>query len=174
MTKLLCPVSRIGYCAVLLFLVACGRSEPTVYRPPSPQAQFQNSTAAAATQPVASVAPTANLPCTNQLVYMEDLTIPDGSEVQPRASLDKRWKVRNDGTCNWNDQYQVKLVAGAEMGALPEQALYPARGGVEFVIRMQFTAPGETGVHRSAWQAFDPNGEPFGDPFYIDVTVAFP
>jgi hypothetical protein len=167
-------VSRVWCCAVLLFMVACGRSEPTAYRPPSPQAGPQGAALQAATPATVAqpaVAPTANLLCTDQLVFVEDLTIPDGSEVQTGARLDKRWKVRNGGSCNWDDRYRVKLVAGAAMGALPEQALFPARGGTELIVRMQFVAPTEAGPYRSAWQAFDPQGDPFGDPFYIDVTV---
>jgi hypothetical protein len=39
------------------------------------------------------------------------------------------------------------------------------------VLRMVFTAPQEAGTYRSAWQAYDPDGGPFGDPFYIEIVV---
>jgi hypothetical protein len=104
-------------------------------------------------------------------VFLEDLTIPDGTQVAPGEPLDKRWRVQNGGTCNWDQTYGIQLIGGPELGAPNEQALYPARSGSEAVIRMLFTAPEEPGVYSSAWQAHDPNGNPFGDPFFIEVEV---
>jgi hypothetical protein len=91
--------------------------------------------------------------------------------VTPGQTLDKRWQVQNSGTCNWDNRYRMKLIAGPEMAANPEQALFPARSGASLVIRIVFTAPNEPGTYRSAWQAYAPNGEPFGDPFFIEVVV---
>jgi hypothetical protein len=102
---------------------------------------------------------------------LEDLTVPDGSLVTPGSTLDKRWRVENSGTCNWDEKYRLKLVSGLEMGAQTEQALYPARSGTQAVLRIIFTAPEEPGPYRSAWQAYDPHGEPFGDPIFIEVIV---
>jgi hypothetical protein len=79
--------------------------------------------------------------------------------------------VLNSGTCNWEASYAVRLVAGPDLGAPPEQSLFPARSGTEAVIHMIFTAPQEPGVYRSAWQAFSPTGEAFGDPFFIEIEV---
>jgi hypothetical protein len=112
--------------------------------------------------------------CVDNLLWVEDLTVPDGSLVDPGSSLDKRWKVQNNGTCNWDKDYRVKLVGGPSLDASEEQALYPARSGADALIRMVFTAPQEPGAYRSAWQAFTPGGAPFGDPFYIDIVVQSP
>ena len=57
------------------------------------------------------------------------------------------------------------------MGAATEQALFPARAGSQATIQIIFTAPGEPGIYSTAWQAFDPNGEPFGDPVFMEVNV---
>lgn len=118
--------------------------------------------------------PTPTLPCTDVLSFIEDLSIPDGSQVAPNASLDKRWSVRNNGTCNWGEGYTMRLVSGLEMGAAPEQALVPARSGTDTVIRIQFTAPPDPGTYTSAWQAFNPAGQPFGDQFFINIVVTQP
>jgi hypothetical protein len=90
------------------------------------------------------------------------------------TALDKRWQVRNSGTCNWDLGYRVKLIAGPAMAAPIEQTLYPARSGSEATLRILYTAPTEPGTYRSAWQAYDPQGEPFGDPFFIEVIVIQP
>lgn len=110
-------------------------------------------------------------PCLDSLSYLSDVTIPDGTIVAPAASVDKRWEVENSGTCNWTSRYRLKLVAGAEMGAKPEQSLLPARSGARVELRIQFTAPETPGTYRSAWQAFNPNGQPFGDAIYIEIVV---
>jgi hypothetical protein len=105
---------------------------------------------------------------------VQDLTVPDGTLASPGAQLDKRWKVQNSGTCNWDERYQLRLVSGPELGALAAQALYPARSGAEATFRILFTAPREPGVYQSAWQAYDSNGDPFGDLFFIYIEVEAP
>ena len=158
----------------LILLSACGSGEqatPTqeVYRPPTQ--------AATATSPLVTTTevevdrPTPEPACTNALWFFQDLTIPDGTQVLPGDRLDKRWLVQNAGTCNWDERYQIRLEAGPNMGVPAVQALYPARSGLELTIRMNFIAPDEPGTYRSAWQAYDPEGLSFGDPFFIEIVV---
>lgn len=110
--------------------------------------------------------------CSNGLSFIRDVTIPDGTVVNPGELLDKRWDVHNSGSCNWDQRYRVKLIAGPGMGMAVQQALIPALSGTEVTIRMIFIAPEESGNFRSAWQAYDPQDIPFGDPFFIDIVVA--
>ena len=115
--------------------------------------------------------PTSAPVCVNSLLFLNDQTIPDGTVVVPGERLDKRWEVRNNGICNWDDRYRVKLIAGPGMGLPVQQSLYPALSNTDIVIRMVFIAPNEPGNYRSAWQAYDPQDTPFGDPFFIDIVV---
>ena len=85
--------------------------------------------------------------------------------------MDKRWEVKNSGSCNWTDGYTLRLIAGVDLGSQPQQALYPARAGTHAVIRLVFQAPIEPGNYRSAWQAYAPSGDAFGDPVFIDFSV---
>jgi len=122
-------------------------------------------------QPIPTSSPTATPPCTDSLAFVEDLTIPDGTIVSPGASVDKSWLVQNNGTCNWDLRYRLKFAGGLEMGATTEQALYPARAGNQATIKITFTAPNEPGTYSTAWQAFDPFDEPFGDPVFMEIIV---
>jgi hypothetical protein len=170
----------------VLFLAACGPRDSTKTTKGVGQSYFQPPTLAAiaplsSPTPVGHGAIGADSPqlnptpqCTNNLTYIQDITIPDGTPVTPGQTLDKRWRIQNSGTCNWDEHYRMKMVAGPGLGAPVEQALYPARSGSEAVIRIMFTAPADTGAYRSAWQAYDPQGEPFGDPFFIEVIVTNP
>lgn len=156
-----------------LWLTACSAaadSTPEIFRPPSPAGV--SFSPVPTVPPVATAVPTnPSLECTDNLSYLEDLTVPDGSLVLPGQAIDKRWLVENNGTCNWDEGYRLKLIAGDALGASPEQALFPARAGAQVTLRILFTAPLEAGTYRSAWQAFDPQGELFGDPIFIEIVV---
>jgi hypothetical protein len=117
------------------------------------------------------VKPVSTPACLDNLTWVADVTIPDGTEVTANSSLDKRWEVTNSGNCNWDERYRLRLIAGPALNAPQEQALYPARAGTNSVIQILFQAPAETGEYRSAWQAYNPDGQPFGDPIYIDIIV---
>lgn len=110
--------------------------------------------------------------CINDLRYIDDLTFEDGTIVTPGQEIDKQWLVQNNGTCDWEEGYRLALIGGEPLGAPEEVALYPARAGAQAVLRIPFIAPSIAGRYLSAWQAFDPNGTPFGDTVYLDITVA--
>ncbi len=171
----------------IFFVAGCG-SQPDaaagqipvsseVYRPPT---LAPTQPAAVTELPIATLVSTrialtprvtATVTCTNSLTYQSDLTIEDGSISNPGQILDKRWEVLNSGTCNWNENYSLRLINGAELGLAPTQLLFPALAGSEFMLRLVFTSPTEPGNYRSSWQAFDPAGNAFGDPVYIEINV---
>jgi len=110
--------------------------------------------------------------CEDKLTFLEDINYPDGTVVKPQATIEKQWKVKNSGVCDWNDRYKVKFKEGDILEAKEEQPLYPARSEDEFVIKIIFKAPIQPGYYRGVWQASNPDGMLFGDPFYIDIIVA--
>jgi len=163
-------------CSLIIFLISliligCGAFNflPTqsVYIPPTLAASPQSLQTPLPTDIPATPTPS----CRNNLTFIEDLTLPDGTVVNSGETLDKRWQVENNGTCNWEAGYTLRLITGPDMDATPEQALYPARAGTETTIRVIYTAPSESGIYRSAWQAYDPEGEAFGDPIFIEIVV---
>ena len=144
----------------------------------STRSDLPTQTSAAPTIPPLSNAPTESSirasptpDCDNGLQYVADLTVPDGALIARGSTIDKRWQVKNTGTCNWDERYKLELLAGTELGLPKDQSLAPARAGVEIVIRLMLTAPFTPGVYTSAWQAFDPLGSPFGDVIYIEFQV---
>jgi hypothetical protein len=148
---------------------------PGLYLPPTPAITSiplgEKNEAGEATSTLSAPVPTLAVNCNNSLVYLEDITIPDGSPANAGEALDKEWRVENAGTCNWDSSYRIKLIAGPALEAPNEQALYPARSGSQATIRIVFTAPAEAGRYRSAWQAYDPQGAPFGDPIFIEFII---
>jgi hypothetical protein len=191
-------VIRITYCVFLLSLLllsACApTATPTYFIPPTaPNAGPTEATSIAfststpltidpsggqALDATATLeeAPTFELPsptppCTNVVTFLEDVTIPDGTVIAAGEAFVKQWRVKNDGTCDWDDSYLLKLVSGDALGAPTETALYPARAGAEVVIEMNLTAPVDAGSYHTVWQAFAPDGTPFDQPIYVDFVV---
>ncbi len=121
--------------------------------------------------PAPPATPTA---CVNDLRFVADETLPDHSQVQPGQELDKAWRVLNAGTCPWGPGYTLRFLRGLPLGAESPQPLYPAKPGAEVVLRIRFIAPEEPGIYSSLWQAFDPQGQPFGEPIYILFEVVEP
>jgi hypothetical protein len=165
-------------------LGACGTpATPTLFVPPtagaapvqpppgSTPSEFQ-----VTSEPTSAAVPTILLPsptptCTDGLTYVHDVTIPDGTNVTPGQPIDKQWLVKNSGSCNWDVRYRLKLVGGDAMGVAKLLALYPARAGTEANLDIVFIAPSQAGLYQSQWQAMNPDGQTFGDPFYVQVSV---
>ncbi len=164
---------------VIFFASACTpQATPTVFRPPTePVATSILPTITPIPQiytavPTPTITLTVPAPCTNDLDFVDDVTIPDGTAVSPGSSIDKQWLVQNSGTCNWDSTYHLIWIGGDTLGANQEQPLYPARAGTQAVLRIVFTAPAVEGPYESAWQAFDSTGIAFGDPVFIKINVS--
>jgi len=160
--------------SLLYLATGCGGIEPARDQ----AALFIPPTIAVTSTPVAFITPLSSLvysapksDCSNTLAYIKDLTVADGSTFYPGERIDKRWLVENQGTCNWDARYSLRLTGGQPMEASTEQSLVPALAGNHATVRIVFTAPAESGKYRSAWQAYSPDSKPFGDPFYIEIEV---
>lgn len=193
-SRLLARLLAFTALLVGLLLAACSSRDgasgtPGVYRPatlsmtntPGPGTPLPRETgganpvgAGAAETGSAAIRATPTPPCENNLVYVEDRSIPDGWVAASGEKLDKRWLVQNSGTCNWDERYRLQLISGTELGLPTALALFPARGGSQAELRLLLTAPAEPGTYKSAWQAYDPQGQPFGDPVYVMFEVALP
>jgi hypothetical protein len=166
----------------MLSLAAC-TPQATLFVPPTAEAVLPSAVAPATTvTPAPTLTPTLTptpiivspTPCTDDLSFVQDVTVPDGTSVTPGERVDKQWLVTNSGTCNWDASYRLKLITGDAMGAPTEQALYPARAGTQATLRIVFTAPAQAGNYASAWQAVAPDGTTFGQALTIQINVTTP
>ncbi len=158
------------FLCICLMLSACGgRSTPVATFSPIPSVPLLLPTNTLV--PIIPVPFTPTPVCLNGLTFISDATIPDLSIVAAGSLLDKQWLVQNSGSCNWDSRYRLRLVNSEGLGAPPEQALYPARAGTQALLRIVFTAPATPGEYMSEWQAYDPQGIPFGETFYINIIV---
>jgi hypothetical protein len=150
---------------------------PTPFRPPTQPLPTSVLPTTTSVPPLFTAVPTETAtatpegPCTNNLSFLNDITIPDDTSILPGASIDKQWLVQNSGSCNWDATYHLRWIGGDPLGANTEQALYPAKAGTQATLRIEFTAPVLEGPYESAWQAVSPDGNVFGDLIYIKIVV---
>jgi hypothetical protein len=167
----------LGLIGILIFLSGCLRplqADPLESDVPA----FVPPTLIPATPTTEIIEPTSQnvnrtqaLTCIDNLTFIQDETIPDGTIVIPGSLIEKKWEVKNSGTCNWGPGYSIRLIGGPSLEAPSPQDLFPARSGTSLSIRIEFIAPAEEGKYRSAWQAYNPDELAFGDSFYIDIVV---
>jgi hypothetical protein len=175
--RILCNVGAVivGLLFLAISASACAK-QPTPFRPHSSTTRiFPTAQARAAPTstelPIKTPLPTATQSCTNNLTFLETVSIPDGTLVHPGDQVDKRWLVQNSGSCNWDEHYLLKSITGTGLDAPIELALYPARSGAKVTIRIQLIAPSEPGSYQGTWQAYDPQGQPFGDLLVLLIVV---
>ena len=164
----------------LIFTSACSpKTTPTPFRPPTQLEPTQILPTTTSIPAIYTAVPTPTItatatagPCTNDLEFLQDITIEDNTSVLPGSSIDKQWLVKNSGTCNWDSTYRLKWIGGDPLGAAQEQVIFPARAGTQVTLRILFTAPTVEGTYESAWQAYGPDGIAFGDPVFIKILVS--
>jgi hypothetical protein len=172
-------LSLVAVLFALTFIQACSpQVTDTPFRPPTQPAPTQILSTTTPVPAIYTAVPTSTItatptegPCSNNLEFVQDVTIPDGTTVSVGSRIDKQWLVNNNGTCNWDSTYRLKWIGGDPLGANQEQILYPARAGTQATLRILFTAPAVAGTYESAWQVYGPDGIAFGDPIFIKIVV---
>lgn len=104
--------------------------------------------------------------------YVADVTISDGEMLDPGEGFVKTWRVKNSGTCDWGEGYELVLLSGERMGS-PESVPLPAvPAGEEGDISVSFVAPGTPGPHAGAWRIRPRDGDLFGTNLTVVIEVA--
>lgn len=124
-----------------------------------------------------SVSTTAagSTPNPNKMVFVADVTIPDGQIIPPGSKFVKTWRVRNTGTTTWTANYKVRLWAGERYGA-PSSVLLgqEVAPNSEVEISIEFTAPLQSGEYSSYWILSDELEANFGTTIYVNFIVGVP
>jgi hypothetical protein len=112
--------------------------------------------------------------CTLDAAFVADVTIPDGTIVPPAQPAHKVWRLRNTGTCPWDDTTVLRFVSGFQMGA-PLTVTFPAtQPGATADVGMTAFAPSQPGVYRGIWQLLDDGINFFGPQLTVVIQVSQP
>jgi hypothetical protein len=116
--------------------------------------------------------PTATTnPCFN-LLYITDVTIPDGTRLKAGETFTKTWQVQNIGGCAWRPGFTFQHVGGDVMRGTPVTLTEAIPTGAKREISIQLVVPsGINGIVESAWRMADETGSFFGDTLTVQIVV---
>jgi len=144
---------------------------PTI--PPTSTLGFATSTLAIATTSVAPTSPPPTESC-DVAQFVDDITIPDGTTLEPNETFTKTWRLKNVGTCSWTTSYSVVFSSGDSMDGPATQALTSNVNPDQTVdISIDLTAPDTDGNYKGYWKLRNATGVHFTQ-FYVDIKVKTP
>ncbi|MEB2333755.1 MAG: NBR1-Ig-like domain-containing protein [Anaerolineaceae bacterium] len=115
------------------------------------------SLAPAAARPSSALAATCY-----QAQFVADVTVPDKTNFQPNAAFKKTWRLKNIGSCAWNNVTMV-FDSGAQMGSVAAVSVTNGIAPGQAVdVSVDLTAPNAPGHYIGYWKFKNDKGTPFG------------
>ncbi len=109
--------------------------------------------------------------CELRAAYVADVTVPDDTLIEPGESFVKTWRIRNSGSCAWEEGTLLVYANGETIGGPASVSVSPTAPNTPVDISVEMTAPDEPGTYRSNWQLQTPEGTRFGGIFYVQIVV---
>ncbi len=111
----------------------------------------------------------------DQMIYVADVTVPDGMLIEAGKSFVKKWRVRNVGSTTWGDGYEMVHVDGDPMGTrLGEFKIPAAKPGEEVEISIPMRVPDKAGRIQSVWQPRNKRNQLFLFQMFVEVNSVKP
>ncbi len=149
---------------------------PTVPPPVTDTPPLTTAIPSATFQPLT---PTAT-PLCDLASYVNDVTVPDGTEFQPNENFTKTWRLRNIGVCTWSG-YSLVFDSGDAMSGPASSPIGSVSPGQEVDISVNLNAPGSDGSYRGYWRIKNASGVLIpvasgyqGKSFFVDIKVKTP
>ncbi len=123
--------------------------------------------------------PTATPEICDRAAFVEDVTFPDNSRVDPGADFTKTWRLKNTGTCTWNSNYAVVFDHGEAMGGAASKQLTTGSvpPGETVDVSIDLKAPDTPGTYQGFWMLRNASGVLFGlgekadKEFWVKIKV---
>jgi uncharacterized protein YkwD len=165
---------------IVLALTACGGSSAPATSTPATQAAPPT----AAITVISPVTPTSTAPaivptnpsnCTDSASFVADVTVPDNTPFSQQETFSKTWRIRNIGTCVWNENYSLTFSNGEQMGAPASIPLASTTPNETIDISVDLTAPAQTGAFVANFELRNANGDAipvdFGKYIWVSIVV---
>jgi hypothetical protein len=116
----------------------------------------------------------------NNSAFEGDITIIDGTILEPGTNFQKVWKIRNTGTCTWDDGFTLVYVGGStpnldpynyRFGLNQNNADDIVSGGEAINIALNLTTPCTPGKYEGHWRMQNDKGYFFGTLLSVYVEV---
>ncbi|MEW6285278.1 MAG: NBR1-Ig-like domain-containing protein [Chloroflexota bacterium] len=112
----------------------------------------------------------------NNSAFEADITIPDGTVLKGGEDFQKIWRVRNTGTCTWDEGYALVYIGGSTPNLDPYNFEFKKSsdfvpGGSVKDIGVNLTAPCAPGKYEGHWRMRTDNGYYFGTILSVYIEV---
>ena len=156
---------------------ATNTPEPTFTPLPSPTLQPVE-----ITPPTATAAPTVTgIPplylnpstaygCYNA-AFVENVTVPAGTDYKPGDKFLKTWRLMNTGTCDWTAEFKITYVGGNLFGSDTTKIRQRVGVGNTADISLEMVAPSGSGTVVSNWQMATAEGNLFGPVLQVSIDL---
>jgi next-to-BRCA1 protein 1 len=101
-----------------------------------------------------------------------DVSISDGTFMEPEQSFVKIWKMRNEGTKAWEEGTRLAFVGGDKLSAIEYVSVPAVNAGDEIDISVDMVSPSRAGRYIGYWRLSSPDGTRFGQRVWVDVVVS--
>jgi len=106
------------------------------------------------------------------LLFIKDVTIPDGTFLKDNEVFTKTWQVQNNGECAWAPGSTFSHVGGETLRGKTFVLRDPIPVGAKRELSIEMVAPaGLNGLVQSSWRMADASGVFFGDTLTVNITV---
>jgi hypothetical protein len=141
-------------------------------------------TAIGAFPTVASATPTrttAPVTLCDAAAFVRDVSIPDGTTIDPGGEFVKTWRLKNAGTCSWTPAYALMFWNGDRLQG-PASVAVPGNvnPGQTIDLSVSLSAPAGNGDYQGFWKLRNAGGTPFGigaqgqGAFWVKIRVSGP
>jgi hypothetical protein len=120
-----------------------------------------------------SPAPTEAPPCALNSQFVTDITVPDGTAFTPNAVFTKTWRVRNNGSCAW-ENFGLVFISGTQMAASQIYPVPTTAPGATADLVVPMTAPSNYGSYKGTWRMRSAAGQLFGTNLTVVINVPSP
>jgi polar amino acid transport system substrate-binding protein len=139
--------------------------------------------------PIPTPGPEATAPappatgCLDGLALVEHLSMDDKNmtappQLAPGQPFTKGWRVRNVGTCTWDQNYRLVYAHGnnpaARMGGEPVALTQSVAPNETYDLEINLIAPLKPGVYQGFWQMVNGQNLAFGERLPVGISVTAP
>lgn len=138
---------------------ALNTTTPTILPPIAAATATATSQPTSTPSPTPAASPTAQANCTESALFLADVTIQDGENMPAGQPFTKTWRLRNNGTCTWNNGYRLVFISGEELNGPDSIPLRETLPGKELELSIELSAPSVDGSFAAFYEIRNPAGK---------------
>jgi len=104
--------------------------------------------------------------------FVDDITIPDGTNLQGGQKFIKTWRLRNEGSNKWPEETKLSFVGGDQLSLVDSVVVPSIAPGGEVDISVEMVAPTRAGRFVGFWRLSQGDGIRFGQRVWVDIFVS--